>query len=166
MAIAAAILAPERRAFGIRPSPCRGFPAETEYWPVPACSERGCGARSAARPPRQFSRLLLLQPTQIGAPKEHLRSVRTLIRPLPLWQPVLLVRRFSWRRCESIGGLSSSCGELESGGWLHADSSGIRRQLCAWAKEIDRKSTRLNSSHTVISYAVFCLKKKKNIKYS
>src|SRR5438034_6609235 len=27
---------------------------------------------------------------------------------------------------------------------------------------IDRKSTRLNSSHTVISYAVFCLKKKKH----
>src|SRR5476649_3043931 len=27
--------------------------------------------------------------------------------------------------------------------------------------EADRKSTRLNSSHTVISYAVFCLKKKK-----
>src|SRR5476649_1005304 len=26
----------------------------------------------------------------------------------------------------------------------------------------DRKSTRLNSSHTVISYAVFCLKKKKD----
>src|SRR5947207_7569534 len=26
----------------------------------------------------------------------------------------------------------------------------------------DRKSTRLNSSHTVISYAVFCLKKKRN----
>src|SRR5438034_7344423 len=28
--------------------------------------------------------------------------------------------------------------------------------------ELDRKSTRLNSSHTVISYAVFCLKKKKH----
>src|SRR3712207_6963688 len=28
----------------------------------------------------------------------------------------------------------------------------------------DRKSTRLNSSHANISYAVFCLKKKKNIK--
>src|SRR5260221_2719580 len=28
----------------------------------------------------------------------------------------------------------------------------------------DRKSTRLNSSHTVISYAVFCLKKKKQEK--
>src|SRR5438034_6459676 len=31
----------------------------------------------------------------------------------------------------------------------------------AAASELDRKSTRLNSSHTVISYAVFCLKKKK-----
>src|SRR2546426_7080353 len=30
------------------------------------------------------------------------------------------------------------------------------------AQELDRKSTRLNSSHLVISYAVFCLKKKKN----
>src|SRR5438045_6688424 len=30
--------------------------------------------------------------------------------------------------------------------------------------EIDRKSTRLNSSHLGISYAVFCLKKKKKIK--
>src|SRR5258708_31862757 len=28
------------------------------------------------------------------------------------------------------------------------------------AKQIDRKSTRLNSSHQIISYAVFCLKKK------
>src|SRR2546426_7572641 len=31
------------------------------------------------------------------------------------------------------------------------------------AKQGDRKSTRLNSSHLVISYAVFCLKKKKEI---
>src|SRR2546427_5618126 len=29
--------------------------------------------------------------------------------------------------------------------------------------ELDRKSTRLNSSHSQISYAVFCLKKKKNL---
>src|SRR2546426_5281217 len=33
----------------------------------------------------------------------------------------------------------------------------------ARASDRDRKSTRLNSSHLVISYAVFCLKKKKNI---
>src|SRR3712207_7114195 len=31
--------------------------------------------------------------------------------------------------------------------------------------ELDRKSTRLNSSHANISYAVFCLKKKKHIFY-
>src|SRR5258708_29462878 len=30
---------------------------------------------------------------------------------------------------------------------------------------LDRKSTRLNSSHQIISYAVFCLKKKKNNKH-
>src|SRR2546430_5390491 len=29
-----------------------------------------------------------------------------------------------------------------------------------WLREVDRKSTRLNSSHSQISYAVFCLKKK------
>src|SRR2546426_5266280 len=32
------------------------------------------------------------------------------------------------------------------------------------AASVDRKSTRLNSSHLVISYAVFCLKKKKKSK--
>src|SRR5215216_6912552 len=35
------------------------------------------------------------------------------------------------------------------------------RLLDGWR---DRKSTRLNSSHQIISYAVFCLKKKKNNK--
>src|SRR5258708_9018101 len=32
--------------------------------------------------------------------------------------------------------------------------------------EADRKSTRLNSSHQIISYAVFCLKKKKRYEHS
>src|SRR6266496_5215722 len=32
-----------------------------------------------------------------------------------------------------------------------------------WIAELDRKSTRLNSSHVEISYAVFCLKKKKAV---
>src|SRR2546427_2930181 len=34
--------------------------------------------------------------------------------------------------------------------------------LFSWGRRRDRKSTRLNSSHSQISYAVFCLKKKKN----
>src|SRR2546430_12976656 len=40
----------------------------------------------------------------------------------------------------------------------HVRTSG----LCKKEKSVDRKSTRLNSSHSQISYAVFCLKKKKN----
>src|SRR3712207_8322454 len=41
----------------------------------------------------------------------------------------------------------------------------IQTRFSRWAKAgvwEDRKSTRLNSSHANISYAVFCLKKKKN----
>src|SRR5205807_7391969 len=45
--------------------------------------------------------------------------------------------------------------KLEVGQTLVTDNSSRAR---------DRKSTRLNSSHLVISYAVFCLKKKKKIK--
>src|SRR5256885_9232462 len=37
----------------------------------------------------------------------------------------------------------------------------MKKRLLAAAVAADRKSTRLNSSHLVISYAVFCLKKKK-----
>src|SRR5438132_6415774 len=37
----------------------------------------------------------------------------------------------------------------------------VVQHMSARHEEVDRKSTRLNSSHTVISYAVFCLKKKK-----
>src|SRR5438552_16422030 len=40
-----------------------------------------------------------------------------------------------------------------------------RRSRCHLRAEcVDRKSTRLNSSHQIISYAVFCLKKKKRSK--
>src|SRR5256885_5134306 len=49
--------------------------------------------------------------------------------------------------------------------------SSRRRTRSRWALDwlkaaSDRKSTRLNSSHLVISYAVFCLKKKKQHKYT
>src|SRR5256885_3359651 len=58
-------------------------------------------------------------------------------------------------------------------GWENALEAALRERL--GALEVgrldmmrgflgDRKSTRLNSSHLVISYAVFCLKKKKNMK--
>src|SRR6266705_6263423 len=44
----------------------------------------------------------------------------------------------------------------------------LRRSPACWAsvRSRDRKSTRLNSSHRTISYAVFCLKKKKTKIYN
>src|SRR5688572_31787228 len=43
-------------------------------------------------------------------------------------------------------------------------AGGRRRGACCAGPLRDRKSTRLNSSHSQISYAVFCLKKKKKKK--
>src|SRR2546426_5925418 len=43
---------------------------------------------------------------------------------------------------------------------VHNNPSAVRSACCSPAASRDRKSTRLNSSHLVISYAVFCLKKK------
>src|SRR5438552_8661964 len=43
---------------------------------------------------------------------------------------------------------------------LRAVAAAQRPGLRARAVPLDRKSTRLNSSHQIISYAVFCLKKK------
>src|SRR5439155_18303403 len=43
---------------------------------------------------------------------------------------------------------------------LHADTATFFERLHHREERRDRKSTRLNSSHVAISYAVFCLKKK------
>src|SRR5258708_29178137 len=55
---------------------------------------------------------------------------------------------------------------------LQASEDRLRTVVCnlpivlfALDRNGDRKSTRLNSSHQIISYAVFCLKKKKNTKH-
>src|SRR2546430_9164605 len=75
----------------------------------------------------------------------------------------------------------SALGQIEDGGAVDALSAALKdpepqtRELAAWALGQvedadavdplagDRKSTRLNSSHSQISYAVFCLKKKKKL---
>src|SRR2546426_9216136 len=44
---------------------------------------------------------------------------------------------------------------------LGADALKMKSSTASLRQKQDRKSTRLNSSHLVISYAVFCLKKKK-----
>src|SRR5437660_9415653 len=49
---------------------------------------------------------------------------------------------------------------------IHLGDALRRAQQTFTARILDRKSTRLNSSHVAISYAVFCLKKKKKISNS
>src|SRR5256885_12906855 len=59
-------------------------------------------------------------------------------------------------------GLVIEADELEHEG-IDTSLEGCNQFRKCWDKKIevrDRKSTRLNSSHLVISYAVFCLKKK------
>src|SRR3712207_8089694 len=52
---------------------------------------------------------------------------------------------------------------LGSGGWGAARLLSDRPLVVRLVAATDRKSTRLNSSHANISYAVFCLKKKKQL---
>src|SRR5690606_42040003 len=55
--------------------------------------------------------------------------------------------------------LDEARGELERLG-VEAEAASARRQVIEERRvHLDRKSTRLNSSHVKISYAVFCLKK-------
>src|SRR5438034_10680149 len=82
-------------------------------------------------------------------------------------------RRDAWER--PAGGDGVSCvieqgNVFERGGvnFSHVNGDSLppsatatRPQLAGRGFGVDRKSTRLNSSHTVISYAVFCLKKKR-----
>src|SRR2546426_5620927 len=66
-------------------------------------------------------------------------------------------RGIAWRCADSMS-LKEFLGyELTEMTPDHSTVSRTRRLI-----DLDRKSTRLNSSHLVISYAVFCLKKKKN----
>src|SRR2546426_4944564 len=75
--------------------------------------------------------------------------------------PIYAYERPDAKRAEA------GCDDQEEGG---RDDGGARARGRAGGSaeesgSVDRKSTRLNSSHLVISYAVFCLKKKKKKEY-
>src|SRR5437762_6350327 len=77
-----------------------------------------------------------------------------LIRPPPrstLFPYTTLFRSFQRNLILGPGG-----GSLDTGAWIQTFTGTVSGP--------DRKSTRLNSSHRCISYAVFCLKKKKKKK--
>src|SRR5437660_1866383 len=71
---------------------------------------------------------------------------------------------FRWRS-RRLGSRAATKGSSTTFASGSVTSSGIRRgrkvgSLVDSMTMVDRKSTRLNSSHVAISYAVFCLKKK------
>src|SRR2546422_7861459 len=59
---------------------------------------------------------------------------------------------------EGVGVSHSARGGFDFPVMLRDENQGLPREV---SPQRDRKSTRLNSSHGYISYAVFCLKKKK-----
>src|SRR2546428_2059073 len=89
-------------------------------------------------------------------PRSTLFPYTTLFRSVQKIHGVRLIVRFGLMRFGRAGAGSLRC-DIRSDGILpHAEpDKNVRRQ--------DRKSTRLNSSHDQISYAVFCLKKKNKL---
>src|SRR5256885_8361257 len=79
----------------------------------------------------------------------------TLFPYTTLFRSLSSTRRTFRRRAEGEGSTADSCD-----GTRVARLRGIA--IRPFPHYRDRKSTRLNSSHLVISYAVFCLKKKNN----
>src|SRR3712207_7923536 len=93
-------------------------------------------------------------------PRSTLFPYTTLFRSCSLWRNCIRPRPTQGlleARREEFAGLRGGLlvfGE-EVGVGLHLED------VVEFAARVDRKSTRLNSSHANISYAVFCLKKKK-----
>src|SRR5207248_9163608 len=111
-------------------------------------------------PPSQL--LLLSFPIILPPPPPTLFPYTTLFRSGLRSHEGLLLHLLA--RLEArLGAFSSGTGEGAGLGvsaqLVHQAQPGER----VLAVIEDRKSTRLNSSHRTISYAVFCLKKKKNI---
>src|SRR5207253_11004259 len=85
---------------------------------------------------------------------------------LPIFRSLVRVDAANPRSCASLPGsthripakFSSARNQLRAPA-RNADWS-FKTQACFHGLLLDRKSTRLNSSHVAISYAVFCLKKK------
>src|SRR5690606_41231150 len=100
--------------------------------------------------------LLLLTP---HTPRSNLFPYTTLFRSCTKYAlPYILKNKGTVAAISSIAGYRGLPGR--SG--YSASKFALQGWMEALRTELDRKSTRLNSSHVKISYAVFCLKKKKN----
>src|SRR2546427_3013848 len=100
------------------------------------------------------ARQLLLEP--FGLDETHLARALAEIRSHQVDDADLY---FQYTRAE---GWSLEEGIVKTGSFSIDQGVGVRA-VSGEKTALDRKSTRLNSSHSQISYAVFCLKKKKKI---
>src|SRR2546426_9381989 len=85
-------------------------------------------------------------------------TATTEIYTLSLHDALPILKGTPWSGCRSRSSIVNTVAVIPSG----ASRRSRRKSSQVFPESIDRKSTRLNSSHLVISYAVFCLKKKKN----
>src|SRR5438034_6435873 len=101
----------------------------------------------------------MIRPT----PRSTLFPYTTLFRSLPVTsrQRLIGLRKGIGRNNQLNAALFAQAQECFATGMLLLKQGEFKHEVGFNVDVQDRKSTRLNSSHTVISYAVFCLKKKK-----
>src|SRR5690606_41437073 len=92
-------------------------------------------------------------PTRLSSLSLHDALPISRVSPVSLFATLVIVRP-----CETVE--TDSLSVSDAGAFR---PSGATYSPLTVAVNTDRKSTRLNSSHVKISYAVFCLKKKKKI---
>src|SRR5437868_10143770 len=102
----------------------------------------------------------MLAPSLISLLFPYTTLFRSLLAKIETMLPILKRRAFEFKGTPQIGRTHG----------IHAEPTSFGLVWALWYSEMrrnrerlerDRKSTRLNSSHVSISYAVFCLKKKK-----
>src|SRR3989454_12358139 len=143
----------------------------------------GVGTRFGARTPKQFLRLGTMpilaatvrhfarhpavRAIVVAAPEPWVARARRIIGPVAKDAPVTVVAGGRTRQDSVWLALQAAPEDAEIVVVHDAVRPLITRRLidAVLHPPRDRKSTRLNSSHLVISYAVFCLKKKTLITY-
>src|SRR3712207_7100268 len=90
----------------------------------------------------------------------------TLFPYTTLFRSLHLAGAAQWVEDHHVEGLAVAAGLDGGGAGVAAGGADDGHPLAPPRQRVDRKSTRLNSSHANISYAVFCLKKKKKLSFT
>src|SRR5262245_62440514 len=158
---------------GVQPEQYRS-PEGVEYRSLPDTDAVKSARAALEADPRNIARIIDLGVAQSGA-RQFREAIATFTRGLEIEPNHALLLRWRGHRYLSVREFDRAFADLTRGGAIDSTIYGIWYHLgivqylrgdfaaaaASFAKAQDRKSTRLNSSHLGISYAVFCLKKKK-----